>query len=366
MRRALLTFALIAPAISVSGCAAIAVPVLAAGVIGGKQVLDRDPDGRRNAAPAPVPSPALVSTAGQAAPAPGDGSIAAPAPTSVPAPAPAPGMLADGFRYLYGSGEAAALSEQAYNQLISYLRARADDRIAGYPVASVVLAPGSTLDRPGFTGCDEKPLAVVLDIDETSILNLGYEADEARRGGGYDPDRWDRWEATGTDAVVAVPGAVRAVTQARKLGITVIFNSNRSSAHALETAQALAKAGLGAAKLGTTLFLRAPGASGAKDARRTQIAGHFCVVAMVGDQLGDFSDLFNAPGLSPAQRRAAADNEQFQSLWGAGWFVLPNPVYGPALKGGIDDVFPADKRWTDPGDAPAPVPAPPPGGSPNP
>jgi len=36
-------------------------------------------------------------------------------------------------------------------------------------------------------------------------------------------------------------------------------------------------------------------------------------------------------------------------LWGKGWFVLPNPLYGTALKGGVDEVFPADKRWTDPG-----------------
>ena len=34
--------------------------------------------------------------------------------------------------------------------------------------------------------------------------------------------------------------------------------------------------------------------------------------------------------------------------WGAGWFVLPNPVYGSSLKGGFDDVFPADKRWAPP------------------
>jgi hypothetical protein len=31
------------------------------------------------------------------------------------------------------------------------------------------------------------------------------------------------------------------------------------------------------------------------------------------------------------------------------WFVLPNPVYGTAIKGNFDEVFPADKRWADPG-----------------
>jgi hypothetical protein len=46
-------------------------------------------------------------------------------------------------------------------------------------------------------------------------------------------------------------------------------------------------------------------------------------------------------------------------LWGHGWFVLPNPVYGTALKGDIDDVFPKDRRWTDSGAQPlAAAPAP--------
>jgi hypothetical protein len=31
--------------------------------------------------------------------------------------------------------------------------------------------------------------------------------------------------------------------------------------------------------------------------------------------------------------------------WGAGWFVLPNPVYGTALKGSRDEVFPPAIHW---------------------
>ena len=62
------------------------------------------------------------------------------------------------------------------------------------------------------------------------------------------------------------------------------------------------------------------------------------------DQLGDFSDLFNA-GLTPATRREAAQSPAITAKWGAGWFVLPNPVYGTALKGSRDDVFPPATRW---------------------
>ena len=69
------------------------------------------------------------------------------------------------------------------------------------------------------------------------------------------------------------------------------------------------------------------------------------MIAMGGDQLGDFTDLFNA-NLSPRERRVAVSAAPISTRWGAGWFVLPNPTDGTALKGGIDDVFPADKRWS--------------------
>ncbi|HWU73964.1 MAG TPA: hypothetical protein VN137_10780, partial [Sphingomonas sp.] len=97
----------------------------------------------------------------------------------------------------------------------------------------------------------------------------------------------------------------------------------------------------------------ATGGSG-KDARRWAISAKYCVIAMVGDQLGDFTDLFNLPGTTPAQRRAQTNSPKLRMLWGHGWFVLPNPVYGTALKGDIDDVFPKSRRWTDPGAQPIP------------
>jgi len=69
---------------------------------------------------------------------------------------------------------------------------------------------------------------------------------------------------------------------------------------------------------------------------------------MVGDQIGDFSDLFNVRNLPVQVRRRAAGSGNFARMWGEGWFMLPNPVYGPGLRGGFDEVFPADKQWSDP------------------
>jgi len=267
-----------------------------------------------------------------------------------PTPAPAPPAAAaprvpSGMQWLYGSGEGAASSVQAYNHFRDYVIRFAHNR----PRQSVVLTPDSTLDNPTLRPCGNGPMAVVLDVDETVLQNLGYEYDEASRGLSYDQERWNRWERTGAGAVLPMPGAVQALRAIRNEGVKVIFNSNRMAANAAATQAAIEGAGLGPAVHGDTLYLQGDhGTGSAKDPRRAAIADRFCVIAMVGDQLGDFSDLFNARTLSVSDRRRYATAERIGNMWGFGWFLLPNPVYGPGLRGNFDDVFPADRRWSDP------------------
>ena len=177
------------------------------------------------------------------------------------------------MRYLYGSGEAAAIGVQAYRALGAWLKDRARDKAAGQPGISTILARGATLDRPVFVPCGDKPLAVVFDIDETVLLNLGFESHAARTGAPYDEGRWQRWESTGADKVAPVPGALEAISEARSAGITVVFNSNRSATNAAATAAALQSAGLGPAVRGDTLWLKGDAGTGSgKDERRWRIA----------------------------------------------------------------------------------------------
>lgn len=249
-----------------------------------------------------------------------------------------------GMQYLYGSGEAAALSVQAFTALMTHVMARVKAR----PVDSVVLAEGASLEQPRFVPCGDKPFAAVFDVDETVMLNIGFEYHDATTGRGYDAAAWDAWERTGAGAVSAVPGAAEAVHDLRNMGVTVVFNTNRSAANAEATAAAIKAAGLGEALHGVTLYLSGDDAMGSrKDGRRAAISAKYCVIAMGGDQLGDFSDLFNT-GQSVTARREATMQGAIAHLWGNGWFVLPNPVYGSGLKGGFDDVFPADKKWAMP------------------
>lgn len=247
------------------------------------------------------------------------------------------------MQFLYGSGEAAALSRQAYAAFTAFAVKQAS--VPPNSRQSVVLAPAADLAHPAFTTCGGKPPAVVLDTDETAVLNLGFEADQAATGSAFDPQRWSLWERTGDEAIIAVPGAREAVEDLRAHGITVVFNSNRTSMNADHTKRQLDRLGFGPVSHGETLFLAGDDTTGAnKDERRQVIAERYCVLAMAGDQLGDFSDRFNEIA-NPAVRRAATGGAGVAGLWGRGWFILPNPVYGPGIKGDMADVFPADRRW---------------------
>ena len=120
------------------------------------------------------------------------------------------------------------------------------------------------------------------------------------------------------------------------------------------TIAAIEAAGTGPAVHLETLFLRGDDAMGSrKDGRRARIAANYCVIALVGDNLGDFADVLNADESAIAARRAMVAHGQYAQLWGNGWFLMPNPVYGAWQKGSLDEVFPPETRWKpSPSDAP--------------
>ena len=246
------------------------------------------------------------------------------------------------LQYLYGSAEAAIAVRATNARIADYAAAWVKQR----PTDSVVLAAGATMDAPRFEPCGNKPFAAVFDADETLIWNLGPMRYFAEKGSSYDPKIWDQWEKTGAGKAVAMPGTVEMLARLRAAGITVIGNTNRSAANAKGSEDTLRAAGLGDFKHGETLFLMGDDASGSsKDARRATIASRYCVIILAGDQLGDFSQQFNVKDLPAAQRTALATGLGATALWDKGWFLFPNPVYGPWEKLGWDDIFPSDTNW---------------------
>ncbi|AKH43646.1 5'-nucleotidase (lipoprotein e(P4) family) [Altererythrobacter atlanticus] len=254
----------------------------------------------------------------------------------------------DSMRWLFGSGEGAAASIQAWRMLADYVemqaRQGADQSVLmGLPGAEGGLARTSCTAEDG----SPKPQAAVFDVDETVLLNLGYEYWQAESGSGYDGGVWAEWERTGSAYTAPVPGAVTGLRRIRDAGVTVIFNTNRVTEYAAATIDALRANGLGEAVHGDTLFLKGDDAMGsAKDGRRAAIAARYCIVALAGDNLGDFADLLNERDRAPLDRRQLTARGQIASLWGNGWFVIPNPVYGASIQGSVDEIFPPEARWT--------------------
>ncbi|MBN8804283.1 MAG: acid phosphatase [Sphingopyxis sp. 65-8] len=256
---------------------------------------------------------------------------------------PTPTSPPTGQQWLYGSAEGAIASAQVYRTMADYVRMAA---ISAAPRRQVVLAEGSTPTAPKFDDCGDKPLAAVFDADETLIWNLGAMRYFAEQGKDFDPAVWDQWEKTGAGKAVAMPGVIDALAIMRGAGVTIIVNTNRSAANPKGSEDTLRAAGLGDFKHGETLFLMGDTPDGAsKDGRRALIASRWCVIAMGGDQLGDFAQAFNARGLSVADRKAMATSGPVAGLWGHGWFLFSNPIYGPSIRGGFADIFPSDKQW---------------------
>ena len=282
------------------------------------------------------------------------------APSAPQAEAPAKATNLDGtraapdtMRWLFGSGEGAAVSIQAWRMLADYVEARAaaepvESVPMGLPGAESGVASASCLAEDG----SRKPYAAVFDVDETVLLNLGYEYWEAAHGTSYDPDVWAEWERTGADYAAPVPGAVTGLRRIRAAGVTPVFNTNRVTEYAEGTIAALKANGLGDAVHGETLFLKGDDATGSdKNGRRAMIAAKYCVLALAGDNLGDFADLLNEPDRSVLARRDLAARGTLATYWGNGWFAIPNPVYGAFKKGSVDEVFPPEVRWQPGGSA---------------
>lgn len=316
MKRLRAAVALTLLPVMAGGCVAAAIPVVAGGLIARDQLPGGD---KKRAAKQKATTPVAVqpkTETGQVAMTAIDGrAVIQTGLRALPPPVgSAPGGAAD-------SGEAAAYSLQAYQALWNHLAAQAERRRRGEALQSVILAPGATLDAPGYAACGSKPLAVVFDLDES--------ADKAA-----DPDaQWRRWNGDGADAVTATPGAVEGIEAARREGVTVIFTTRRSPESAPGITGLLDQLGFGRFEPGRTLILAGGSEAGKGDEQvRQVIAAGYCVVALVGDSLNDFSKLFEAASDS-SKRQTAATETMVAPLWGSGWFILPNPVRSVATTG---------------------------------
>jgi len=165
----------------------------------------------------------------------------------------------------------------------------------------------------------EKPLAIISDIDETFLDNSYYAVERAKMGKDYDQTTWEEWTAKG----IAKPltGSQEFYQYAASKGIQVFYITNRMEQERVGTLKNLKKYNF-PLQNDNNLILRTKESS--KENRRKDIAKNYNIVLLLGDNLADFSGIFDKK--SEAERSAAVKNSADD--FGKKFIIIPNVDYG--------------------------------------
>jgi 5'-nucleotidase (lipoprotein e(P4) family) len=174
------------------------------------------------------------------------------------------------------------------------------------------------LDK-SLTKNNGKPKAIITDIDETVLDNSVYAANRALQGKDYDAASW--LEYTSMGIADTIPGAYNFLRYASSQGVEVFYITNREEKERAGTLKNLQKFGFPNADE-AHLFTK-QGTSG-KEARRQTVAATHDIVLLLGDNLSDFSFLFDKKNV---EDRFSSTNG-VAALFGNRFIVLPNPIYG--------------------------------------
>lgn len=161
--------------------------------------------------------------------------------------------------------------------------------------------------------------AVVLDVDETVLDNSRFQATMIVRRQGFSPASWTDW--CNRAQASAIAGAVEFLRYAASRGVRVFYVTNRREAEKAGTITNLKQLAFPDVS-DETVVVRTDVSS--KEARRRKLAARYRIVLLFGDNLSDFSDVFE--GKTTEQRDAAV--EAARRKFGTQFIVLPNPMYG--------------------------------------
>lgn len=164
------------------------------------------------------------------------------------------------------------------------------------------------------------PKAIITDIDETVLDNSPYFVREAAKGKSYADSTWVKW--TSEVRCDTIPGAYSFFKYAASKGVVVFYITNRFQVEQAATLKNLQKFNLPNADAEHLFLLNTESSS--KESRRQQITKNYDVELLLGDNLGDFSSVFD--GLFYQQRTQQADKVQHE--FGRRFIVFPNAMYG--------------------------------------
>ena len=165
-----------------------------------------------------------------------------------------------------------------------------------------------------------KPKAVITDIDETFLDNSPYAVHQALQGKEYDGASWNDWTSKGIADTLT--GALSFFNYAASQNVEIFYITNRKETERQGTLQNLQRYYFPFAD-DQHLILRTDVSS--KEPRRQQVAAAHEIVLLFGDNLADFTSLFE--GKKTTEERAATV-QQLATEFGKKFIVLPNANYG--------------------------------------
>jgi acid phosphatase len=175
----------------------------------------------------------------------------------------------------------------------------------------------------GQTDAGDKPLAIVVDADETIIDNGPYESWLVKSGQDYSGKTWGAWVAAA--AARAIPGAVEFAKYADSKGVKVFYVTNRSADQEEATRKNMEALGFPMGGNVDTFLMSKEKEdwTSKKGTRRDFVGKDYRVLLLLGDNYGDFSDDY---GKSEAERLTSLQGNMAHI--GHDWIFIANPEYG--------------------------------------
>jgi len=169
------------------------------------------------------------------------------------------------------------------------------------------------------TNTNTKPKAIITDLDETILDNSADEVHRDLQGKQFDPVEWNKWTAMA--AADTIPGGFSFLKYAASKGVEIFYITNRDEKDREGTLKNLQKFNFPNTD-NVHLLVRQNTSS--KETRRQQVMADHDVILLLGDNLSDFSSLWDKKTMQERLQNV----EQQSNLFGNRFIVLPNPIYG--------------------------------------
>ena len=229
-------------------------------------------------------------------------------------------QLVMGLSWMQNSAEYRALCYQAYNVALDRVKEAAAKHKKG-----------------------DKPLAIILDADETVLDNTAFMAGLLGEDRDYNGSDWTEW----CDAAQAkaMPGAAEYLQAVDKLGVEIFYASNRSLAQVPGTKKNFEVLGFPQADEKHMIFQdTSKKDSHNKHIRFREVMEKYDVVVFMGDNAGDF--LMEIGGPKDVRNQ---DLDSHKAEFGKRFIIFPNPIYGGweaslAKNGGYYKLTPEQKN----------------------